>query len=219
MPEIDSRKRSSAGILAVGTLLIPTLLNQHVISIQANDLSKSALNDIKTAQQHCKVATGSLKEKDYAISIWFADRPEQRWAELVDDGATLLKKCDAIRRDRISPSVGKQLGTDPIALLDKIQNQLKSQRTRGNKNPGVITIWLQNAEPRLRGTRLDFNRVRSQLQQITNDRSTVVIFGPTGELQSDLELAVQGIPRVELCPIESFEPCIKQAFNKARHLP
>ena len=211
-----------AGVFAVGIVVIPTLLSHRqsrVISIHANDFSGSALDDIKTAVQHCIAAARSLKEGDYAVSIGFADRPEVTQAAVVDDVAALLKKCDAIRRDRIPPSVGKQPGTNPIALLDKVQNQLKSQRTLGNQNPGVITIWLQNAEPRLRGTRLDFKRVRSQLQQITNDRSTVVIFGPTGELQSDLELAIQGIPRVELCPIESFEPRIKQAFNKARHLP
>ena len=213
-----------AVVSAVGIVVTPALLSHRqprVISIYANDLSKSALSDIHVAQQHCSAAARLLKKGDYAVSIGFADRAEVTEASVVNDEEIEARpnKCNEISRDRIPPTLGKQQGTNLVALLEEVETQLKSQRTRGNQNPGVITIWLQNAEPRHRGTVLDLKRVRSQLQQITDDHSTIAIFGPTGQLHSDLEKAIQDNPRVELCPIRNSETCIKQAFGRGRKLP
>ncbi len=212
----------SAVLSAVAMVGIPTLLSQQqprVISIVANDLSASALPDITVARQHCQIAARLLKERDFVVSIEFADRPEVTQAAIVEDVADPLKKCDAIRRDGISPTLGKQRGTDLIALLSEAHLQLKLQRTRGNQYPGVITIWLQNAEPRPGQAALDLKRVQLQIQQITQARSMIVIFGPTGQLRKDLETAIQTNPQVLLCPIASSENCIKEAFDKGRKLP
>ncbi len=207
---------------AVAVVGIPTLLSQQqprVLSIRANDLSASALEDIAIAQKHCRTVVRSLKGGDDAISIGFADRPEVLPSRPVGDLFAPSQECEAIRRDRIPKTLGREDGTDPNALLEEVQTQLKSRRVRGNHNSGVITIWLQNAEPRPGQVGFDIKRLQVQLQQITSDRSTIAIFGPAGQLRSDLEKAIQNNPQVDLCSIDSSETCVQQAFVKGRRLP
>ncbi len=213
----------AVGIIGTGFLTVPVFIDSkitRVISIQANDISQSAQSLPILQQQNCEARAKQLKSGDKMVDVEFADRPEMIRDTEVNNTLLLLGECKPTKPDPKQPpsGVGKQPGTSPILLLDRVQTVIEEKRAKGLNNPVVVTIALQAAEPGPGQPKLDFNRIQEQVETITADKGVVVILGPNGQLQADLHSKLKGNPNAKVCTFKDIAKCVDWSFERGRQL-
>jgi hypothetical protein len=211
------------GVLAFLIISVATLIDwvatPRLISLLAIDVSNSGLADPKAAENICRDQTQALKGGDLSIDIPYADTTETNRSSQVHQITQLFSRCNDYAHQKRPTTVGKNQGTSPIRLLERIQTQIQIQRKAGNHNAIAAVIWMQAAEPGSGLPALDFQVLAQQIQQITDDRGRIVIIGPTGDLRHELEKVSAQNPAFQVCSLAEHQSCIRDLFDAARNLP
>lgn len=197
------------------TLLIQDWKTQSLLVIMADDLSLSGLAVPHAIQQHCHQVLKHIKTNDHLVHIGYADRPETLYDAPVQNTIGLLRQCN---KPEAPNTIGRRSGTSPTEMLETVLIALESARVRGNTDPVVISIWLQEAEPVPGDPPLDWDRFQAQVDTITANNGVVTFFGPTGELQQDLKTHLKSNPRAEVWPLTALENSTTWAYGLAREL-
>ena len=100
-------------------------------------------------------------------------------------------------------------------MLESVVLTLESARARGNRNPAIVSVWLNAAEP-VNNEPLDWKQLKTQIETITSNNGVVSVFGPTGELQKTLQLHLKDNPRASVSPVSSLESAMNWAYGLAR---
>jgi|GEM_PF-1718163 len=206
---------------ALGTLLYPILQDgstTKVISIHAVDVSDSGITEPEIPQTICKARAERLISGDVATNLDFSDRAELTSSQTVENSTDLNQQCQLLfTNGKNRPKqISKNQGTDPISTFSRIQNVVVSERSKGNQNPVVVTMWLKDAEQVLGKPKYDFGDFQKRVESITSDRGKVAIIGTTGELREDLENRFAKNPAVFLCTARDSAACIRRTFEAAR---
>jgi hypothetical protein len=203
------------GCLGLGATMLPDFMTQRILLFQVNDDSASANVFAALRRELCQVSSQNLKYNDAVVWMSFADSTEVTRDLTLGNSLALLGQCQQITA---SSSIGKVAGTSFVRAVDRTQRAIAKKRNEGNTNPVVASFTLQAAEPGPGQPELNWQHIHTQLQKITSDRGVVVIIGPTGELQEDLETNLQDIPRVHICPVANGKTCLESAITTARKL-
>lgn len=212
-----------AGVIGVGVVVVACLTFSEwrtppILLLQANDDSTSSAQAFGTlSQQLCQTATQRLKYRDTIVWLSFADRTEVTKTVTLWNSFDLLGQCQQIG-EVASSSVGEHPGTSLMRLSDRLPRVIINQRNQGNTVPVVVPILIHEAEPGPGQPTVDWTHIRTQFQKITADRGIVVITGPTGQLQADMETYLGDIPGVRLCPSADSSACLEAAIEAARKL-
>ncbi len=210
------------GISIVGATLYTELTTQPLIHIRADDNSQSALGDNLQRQIHCQASNQNYKPGYRVINVPFADRPVTTKEITLVNSLSLLGEC---QKTGLEVS-NKKPGTSLILLLERGKEVIQEQRARKNHNPVVFTILANAFEPGPGQPALDFEHVKTLVDEITKQQAVVAIMIPPGELQEQLSTHLQGKARI--CPLnegkdeqavrQSITPCVDEVFTAARHL-
>ncbi len=190
----------------------------RVIAIGAVDVSDSGIANLEAVKDVCIVRVDKLIAGDVSITIDFSDRAEKTGSQTIDNNTDSSQQCQTVftnGKER-SAQISKRGGTDPMAVIDRIENAVISERSKDNQNPVVVTLWLDAAEPVLGKPAYDFNDFQKRVEAITNDRGKVAIIGTTGELAEDLEKRFAKNSSVFLCTAKDSADCIRKTFDAAR---
>lgn len=205
-----------------GYILYNEFTIQPVIHIRAEDNSQSASGDVLQRQLHCQVSSHNYKPGYTVINIPFADRPVLTKEITLVNSLSFLGECQKTKPEITS----KKPGTSLLLLLERGKEVIQEQRSQKNHSPVVFTILANAFEPGPDQPVLDFNRVKTLIDEITKQQTVVAIMIPPGELQEQLANHLQG--RASVCPLnegknedevrQSILPCVDNAFNQARQL-
>jgi hypothetical protein len=208
------------GCITIAVLGYPIWLQSKtskVISIHGSDASNSGLDDPRIPQEICKARSEQLVDGDLAINFDFSDRAEPTFKQTFGTNTNLTEQCNSIStnpKNRQS-QIGKHSGTDPVALMTRIQTAIAAERAKGDQRVVVISIWLQAAEP-VEGKPFDLKAFTKKLETIVQDRAKVTLIGPTGELREMLESPFAGNQSLTLCTVQDSASCIRSVFEEAR---
>ncbi|WP_353258245.1 hypothetical protein [Prochlorothrix hollandica] len=197
------------------TLLVQDWQTQSLLVIMADDLSLSGLAVPDAVQQHCHQVLKQIKTGDHLIKLGYADRPETLYDAPVQNTIGLLRTCP---NPEPPGTIGRRSGTSPTEMLEAVLIALESARVRGNTDPVVVSIWLQDAEPVPGDPPLDWERFQAQVDTLTTNNGVVTFFGPTGELQQNLKIHLKGNPQAEVWPITALDNSTTWAYGLAREL-
>lgn len=198
-------------------LSITTDINtQRVNAFRADDVSGSAKKYPLLHQDHCQVQAQQLKQGDDQTALQFANRAEVISRKSVDNPLVFQQQCQKTKTPSGLPNpTFTEKGTSLILVLERIDTTLQTLRDEGNHNPAVVTLTLHAAEPGPDQPPLDFQRVRTLVQNITQEGGSVAIMGPTGNLQQQLETHLQGL-NVRVFPAANIEQGVNWAFEIGR---
>lgn len=206
----------------VGATLYNEFTTQPLIHIRADDNSQSAVGDTLQRQIHCQASNQNYKPGYTVIKIPFADRPVITQDITLVNSLSLLGEC---QKTELEVS-NKKPGTSLILLLERGKEVIQEQRARNNRSPVVFTILANAFEPGPGQPVLDFNRVKTLVDEITKQRASVAVIVPPGELQQQLATHLQG--KAHVCPLnegknedavrQSIAPCVDEVFQAARQL-
>lgn len=210
-------------LIGIGFLTVPILLDsrtQRVISIEASDVSESAKKFPFLQQQHCEALAHQLKSGDTIVEIQFADNPEVIRDITINNTLFLLGQCKQTNPDSKQPksNIGEQRGTSVILLLERIITVIEEKRTKGLKNPVVVTMTLQAAEPGPGQPKLDYQRIKTLVEKITSNRGIVAIMGTTGKLQSELTNHLKDNSHANVCTFKDIKDCVGSSFQRGREI-
>ena len=210
------------GIIACfGILVFPVWQdskNVKVISIHATDASDSGIANPEIPKGICKARAEKLIAGDLAMNFDYSDRPEPTYSQTIDQTTDLSQQCQTLfTNGKERPSqISKQEGTDPVSLITRIQNAVIAERTKGDRKPVVVTIWLDAAEPIPGKPAYDFDDFQKRVESIVRDRGKVAIIGTTGELRENLEKRFAKNSAIYLCTAKDSANCIRDTFDAAR---
>jgi|GEM_PF-1589749 len=210
----------AGGIGLLSVMAIPAWIDfssPRIISILADDISSSAKNPAyeKLRHEHCLSLKEQYKAGDEVVRYYFADRPEINRELTINNQLDALSMCQETTPKDLE--IGKRDGTSLILLLEQIQTKVKSLRTQGDKKPVVVTITIQDTEPGNDQPKVDFSRIQKLTNAIAQDRGVVVIVGPKGKLQNDLETFLKG-DRVRVFPLQSIQAAVDWGMKTGRSL-
>jgi hypothetical protein len=207
--------------IALGTFIYPELSTQPIVHYRADDNSLSADRYTLQRQTHCQLSSQHYKPGDTAVSIPFADRAIVTKTISIANRLTLMGECQHNGRS----ITNKQPGTSLIALLERSQSAIQQQH-QTNKNPGILTILANDFEPRQGERAIDFNRVKTLVNDIEKQGVVISFIIPQGQLYEDLTNQLKNKARV--CVLDeskdedsvrnSMNPCIDGAFSQARKM-
>lgn len=208
-------------ILASTALMTPWIQSYFISSLihyAADDNSDSAINDLDLRKPHCQSSNSQYKEGDIKRQISYAHKPEVVRQEEITNTFN-LGKCDKFPKH--SKEITRYSGTSLIILLEYLNTLIKADRVRGKKNPVVVTITLQEAESGPNLPKMDefgFQRIQKLVEEIQKQHGVVVIIGPTGNLQQNLNNYLSTYGNSSICNAVDIDKCIVDAFSKARTL-
>ena len=190
----------------------------RVISVYAVDVSDSGIANPEAVKAVCKAHANRSIAGDVSITFEFSDRTENTGSQTIDSNSDLSQQCQTVFTGGTerSKQISKRGGTDPIAVIDRIENAVVSERAKGNQNPVVVTLWLDDAEPVAGKPAYDFDDFQKQVEAIASDRGKVAIIGTTGELAENLEKRFAKNSSVFLCTAKDSADCIRKTFEAAR---
>ena len=209
------------GLGAIAILFLPIWQDSKiikVISAYAIDVSDSGIANPEAVKAVCKARAERLIAGDVSITIEFSDRAEKTGSQTIDNNTDLNQSCQTVftnGKER-SRQISKLGGTDPIAVIGRLENAIMAERSHGNQNPVVVTLWLDDAEPVAGKPAYDFNDFQKRVEAIASDRGKVAIIGTTGELAEDLEKRFAKNSSVFLCTAKDSADCIRKTFDAAR---
>lgn len=214
---------SGLALGATSLMVIPVWMDfqtQKIISISADDISDSAqITAYKTLRHdHCKNRAEHYKSGDELIHYFFADQPEINRELIIHNEIDTLSLCQETTPKLKDVDIGKHPGTSLILLLEQIQTKIQTLRAQGNNKPVVITITLQATEPGEDQPQVDFNRIKTLINAIAQDRGVVTVIGAKGKLQNTLETSLKGSKNVRLFPRQSIQQAIDWSFKTGRSL-
>jgi hypothetical protein len=209
------------GVVAIAILLMPIWQDSkimRVISAYAVDVSDSGIANPEAVKAVCKAHTDRLMAGDVSITIEFSDRAEKTGSQMIENNTDPSQQCQTVftNGNERSEQLSKRGGTDPIAVIGRLENAIIAERSQGNQNPVVVTLWLDDAEPVAGKPAYDFNDFQKRVEAIASDRGKVAIIGPTGELAEDLEKRFAKNSSVFLCTAKDSADCIRKTFDAAR---
>lgn len=208
----------TATFLIFGTFLFLDYRTVRVNYIRADDVSESAKKNSDQRTQHCSSGSQNLKQGDSLTTIAFADRPE-----IIDDKKiNVLQNFGHCRESILNKtSVGKQNGTSLYNVLDFTLTLIKAKRLKGDQNPFVVSISLEDAEPGPNQPRLGkkgFVKIDSLIKSIINQNASVAIIGTKSILQTSLHKNSGSDSRLQICTATNTKHCVDEAFQEARQI-
>lgn len=150
---------AAGGLASFLVTAFPILAWYHstpVLEIFALDVSDSGIADGKSVEEICRAQTKAFKPRDKAIDLFFADTTEPTLVKLVNSPTQIFNRCKSYTSS-ISDTVGQDLGTSSIALLERAYTQVQIQNQHDQVKPTVITVLLNAAEPNPGLPPLDFS--------------------------------------------------------------
>ncbi|MGK7872514.1 MAG: hypothetical protein AB4426_04150 [Xenococcaceae cyanobacterium] len=210
---------SSVGVGILGYSVLAAINAQAVTHYILDDYSKSALPLVAERQEHCLASRHHYEPGDSRVEIQFADSPEAVSEEYIDNLTTSLPNCEGLEFPEAD--IGKVEGTSPSAALEYVLDLIEASRTKGDLNPVVITMILQEAEPGPDQPVLDeegLARLKTLVQGISSEGGAISIIGPKGKLQRQLQSHLKTEPNVKICPFNGVADCVDWTFKKGRSL-
>ncbi|MFB2968385.1 hypothetical protein ACE1CD_05395 [Aerosakkonema sp. BLCC-F183] len=217
----NSRKLWACGIgsIAVSALLIPPIMElstPSVYSAVASDYSLSATPFASERQQTCKAVYSHLKTGDGSAAIAFADRAEITFNHnFVWNKLELAAQCR--NPDLKKYGIGKDPGTSVTLALTELKNlQERSKRDQDSRGFAGV-VFVQEAENGPNQPKLDFDEIKTLIQEINKNRGVVAIIGPTGILKEQLKNHLKD-EKAEVCSFAEINYCVDWSFQLARKL-
>jgi hypothetical protein len=210
------------GIIAL--FAIPAVIDlkqPRVISIIADDISDSAMTPayIALRNSHCKSLGEHYKSGDEIVHFLFADRPEIFQELTIANQLDNLNLCKDTNPNKSEVEISKHPGTSLILLLEQIKTKIDSQRNQGDKKAVVVTITLQEIEPGSDQPKVDFNRIKMMIRNLTQDKKVVIaIIGTKGYLQNTLEAQLKDEQHVRIFPIQNIQQAVDWGMTTGRSL-
>ncbi|PSB00867.1 hypothetical protein [Merismopedia glauca] len=207
---------ASVSLIALSIPVIWQAQQPSILHINAIDISDSAKNhQPELAKQVCQTGSEYRQSGDRLVTIFFAHRAEIVSTQDINGQLDSLAACQRSLEFKSSDTT-KYPGTDFMAPLAESLLVIKQPQNRSR--PVVITMTLHQAEAGPGIAKLDWDKARQLVRQITSDRGILVIIGPTGELQTQLMQHLAELPHVLICPAQGGTDCVRQAFSQGRYL-
>jgi hypothetical protein len=205
------------GCLVVGGAVVFDLSRQRITAIYATDVSDSAQAEKELSKKICTTYVQQLINNDKSIGIAFAESTEPVWKTTVSNNATLIGLCNKTLRER-PKNLGNNPGTSLERLLNRIETAIQIERVQGNKQPILVSIWLQAAEPGVDFGNPNFAQIETEIASLTKENVLLTIVGPTGNLLDKLEDIEAKNPSLKLCQVQEHQECLSQTFKDARQM-
>lgn len=195
------------GIGLFGSFMLHDFWTTRVNSIRAEDVSESAKKNVEQQKRHCLASSKILKQGDSIMVMPFADQAEVTDEHKVE---SLLNfgNCNNIEKT----SVEKQPETSLRNAFNFILTRIKASRIKGDKNPFVITISLEDAEPGSGQPNLDKNgfvKPYSFAQSMVDGNSFIA---PHNQLQKYLYQSLDNIKSFITCLAVNSRKCVDWVF-------
>jgi hypothetical protein len=191
-----------------------------VIVVQSIDVSASGQQLLATTyRQFCPALTRHLLTGDGLVSQLFADRPTITRLQEVDNLLSLGQQCETLPTANAQETgLGKAEGTSPLAALSQIELQVKKLRAEGERRPVVVQMLLHQAEPVADREQFNTARMNAWAQKLADLGVVLVITGPTGQLQEQLQTAFQGHHNAQVFPASSCDTAVSWGMERARRM-
>jgi len=208
----------SITIIAIAILIFKDWQTKRLIIFLSLDSSASALENPAEGENICRNTVGRLISGDTLFTLPYADTTEVQNSTKISSPNSIFKYCDQYRNKEIPKSLGKFNGTSPLALLDRVLDNIKIERKQGNSQSIVLISYLQDAEPGPNVPPLNFDKLAERLRSIQKERGTVLLIGTSGDLRKQLEVMnskYSDLKELRLCSSVELM-CIREAFDSAR---
>ncbi|MGK7874824.1 MAG: hypothetical protein AB4426_16440 [Xenococcaceae cyanobacterium] len=211
----------AASAVGVGIFTYSIITGFHTPEVThylLDDYSKSAAQNAPQRQEHCQGSNQNYQAGDSVVQIHFANRPEVVKRRNITN---ILNSESCEGMETTDADFGDVPGTSPIAALDYVKDLIEASRTKGDRNPVVVTMTLQAAEPVPGQPLLDeegFAQLKNLVQDISSERGVISIIGPKGKLQRQLQSYLKTEPSVKICSFNDVTECVDWAFQKGRSL-
>lgn len=205
-------------VLAIGIPAIKDWQTKRLMVFLSLDSSASALANPADGDSTCRATVPRLMSGDTLYNIPYADTTEVQHNTKVTSPTAIFNYCDDYRDKKKPERLGKSNGTTPVALIDRIFNNIVTERKRGNTQNIVLISYLQEAEPGPNIPPLNFDNLATKLKLIQKERGTVLLIGTSGDLRQKLEQMDAKDPdlnNLRLCSVGE-QVCIREAFDMAR---
>jgi hypothetical protein len=205
-------------LIAVGVVIFGSVYKYYqaprAIGITYTDVSDSIQSYQAAVQQICEATAEQLMDEDIQIQAKFADRVVVENNATHQGGQTWEASCQQATKK--PEGVGKQPGTDLVAALESMRDQIQHQRILGHKQVVVATLIIQAAEPKIGQKQADPQVVRELVQNIAKE-GYLSIIGPEAFLQGQLNKELAQVPNVKVCTFDRAKACgVDWAFAQVR---
>lgn len=181
----------------------------RVIHLQADDVSKSAIDNQGLQRPHLQSSQQRQYKGDHFVQVEFADIP-----------ITIADSSYSESPNLALPSgrVGREPGTSLIRLLEHLLNVAQEKREEGYREPIVITITLHEVEPGPNQPIMNdegFDQIARLTKALEQEGTVISIIGPSWTLREQLRPYLSGSLQ-ELCSASDLDECVDRALRKGR---
>lgn len=206
-------------VIVFGWATYDILTTPNITVLKFDDFSWSGIEKLELQrEQHCIATIENVEVGDKVKQYQFAEIAEE-----IGTGKVINNKfgdliCDPKDVKTIKAKIGQISGTSLAETLDLAEIEIKNERNKGNEQPIVLTITLDDTEQVQGRSPEDFEQVETLLQEIISNNSVVRIMGVQGKLQVKLKEIASNYKEVEICTLEGVNACVTSGFQEARQL-